>query len=206
MLLALLCGLGFWQLDRAAGKEERKNAFESARAVVLDERALAREPYEFARVELHGRYDAAHQFLQDNRTHRGRAGYQVLTPLRTPRNGAVLVSRGWVPADPDRTSLPDVAVPAGALRVRGTVRLPREDLLVLGETGYAGSGWPRVVQRVEIAAMQRSLGYPLATWLVAWTRPPPTATYGTGRWLPGSPLRGIADMHFNGLRLRRHCS
>ena len=164
---ALLCGLGFWQLDRAAGKEERQAAFESAGAVVLDETALARDAYEFARVEMGGRYDSAHQFLQDNRTHQGRAGYHVLTPFRTERHGAVLVNRGWVPADPVRTSLPDIDAPGGELQLRGTVRLPREDLFVLGETGYAGSGWPRVVQRVEIAAMHNALGYPLATWLVA---------------------------------------
>ena len=140
--------------------------FEAARPVVLDETALAREPHEFARVDMGGRYDSMHQFLQDNRTHRGRAGYHVLTPFRTERHGAVLVNRGWVPAAPDRTSLPEIGVPGTESRLEGTVRLPREDLFVLGDTGYATSGWPRVVQRVELAAMQHSLGYPLATWLV----------------------------------------
>ena len=172
-VFVLLCGLGFWQLDRAAGKEERRTAFEESRAVLLDETALAGEVREFARVRLEGRYDPERQFLQDNRTHEGRAGYHVLTPFRIASHGAVLVNRGWVPADPDRTVLPQVAVPADELRLWGIARLPREDLVVLGETGYAAGGWPKVVQRVEIDAMQRSLGYPLAAWLVALDRDAP---------------------------------
>ena len=173
VVFVLLCGLGFWQLDRAAGKEEREIAFEAARAIVLDEAALDGEVLEFARVRLEGRYDSSRQFLQDNRTHQGRAGYYVLTPFRVASHGAVLINRGWVPAGPDRTVLPEIAAPADARRLQGTVRLPREDLVVLGDTGYAADGWPKVVQRVEIDAMRRSLGYPLAAWLVALDRDAP---------------------------------
>ena len=183
-VFALLCGLGFWQLDRAAGKEDRQAAFDAARVAGLDEAALAQEPYEFARVDLGGRYDPAHQFLQDNRTYRGRPGYYVLTPFRTARHGAVLVNRGWVPAGPDRTALPEVVAPAGEVRLQGMVRLPREDLFVLGDTGYAAPGWPRVVQRVEVDAMQRSLGYPLAAWLVALD---PAAPHGYVREWKAAP-------------------
>ncbi len=165
-LFGLLSGLGFWQLDRAAEKEARRAALEAGSAVVLDETVLGDPVREFARVDLEGRYDASHQFLQDNRTHRGQPGYFVLTPFRTNGYGAVLVNRGWVPAGPDRAALPEIGVPGSEQRLRGTVRLPREDLFVLGDTGYAAAGWPRVVQRVEIDAMQRALGYPLAAWLV----------------------------------------
>ena len=183
-VFGLLCGLGFWQLDRAAGKEERQAAFEARRAVVLDEIDLGGEPLEFARVDLEGRYDPSHQFLQDNRTHQGRPGYYVLTPFRTAGQGAVLVNRGWVPAGPARAVLPDVRAPGGDQRLRGTVRLPREDLFVLGDTGHAAAVWPRVVQRVEIDAMQRSLGYPLAAWLVALD---PDASHGYVREWKAAP-------------------
>lgn len=189
VLFAFLCGLGFWQLDRAAGKEERQAAFEARRAVVLDEAVLNEagsggEAPEFARVDLEGRYDPSRQFLQDNRTHRGQAGYYVLTPFRTAGHRAVLVNRGWVPAGPDRAVLPDVGAPGGEQRLRGTVRLPREGLYVLGDTGYAAAGWPRVVQRVEIDAMRRSLGYPIAAWLVALD---PDAPHGYVREWKAAP-------------------
>ena len=184
VLFALLCSLGFWQLDRAAGKEAALARFEAARSTVLDETVFGREPVEFTRVDLDGRYDPAHQFLQDNRTWRGRSGYHVLTPFRTASHGAVLVNRGWVPADPDRSSLPEIAAPRGPVRLEGTVRLPREDLFVLGDTGYSAPGWPRVVQRVELDTMQHSLGYPLADWLVALD---PAAPHGYLREWKATP-------------------
>ena len=165
--IALLSGLGLWQLERASGKEARIEAYEAAQGIVLDESAADRPAVEFARVDLEGRFDGAHQFLQDNRTHAGRAGYYVLTPFRTAGRTAVLVNRGWVPADPDRSALPDVEVAEDRVRVRGTVRIARQDLLVLGDTGYGASQWPRVVQRVELDSMERRLGYPLAGWLVS---------------------------------------
>ena len=190
VVFGLLCGLGFWQLERAAGKEERQAAFEAGRALVIDEAALDGEIREFARVDLEGRYDPSHQFLQDNRTHEGRPGYYVFTPLRIASRGAVLVNRGWVPAGPDRSVLPEIPAPAGALRLQGTVRYPREDLFVLGDTGYAAPGWPRVVQRVEIEAMRRSLGYPLAAWLVALDRDAPHGYVREWKAAPGlSPDR-----------------
>ena len=183
-LFVLLSGLGFWQLDRAAGKEERQAAFEAGRAVTVDETALGGPPREFARVDMKGRYDPSHEFLQDNRTYQGQPGYFVLTPFRTADRGAVLVNRGWVPAVPDRTVLPDIGAPGGEQRLRGTVRFPREDLFVLGDTGYGAPGWPRVVQRVEIDSMQRSLGYPLAAWLVALD---PDAPHGYVREWKAAP-------------------
>ena len=183
-LFVLLSGLGFWQLDRAAGKEERQAALKAGRAVVLDETALGGPPREFARVEIGGRYDSSHQFLQDNRTHQGQPGYFVLTPFRTAGHGAVLVNRGWVPVGPDRAVLPEIGAPDGEQRLRGTVRLPREDLFVLGDTGYATVGWPRVVQRVEIDAAEQSLGYSLAAWLVALD---PDAPHGYVREWTAAP-------------------
>ena len=167
LVFGLLCALGFWQLDRAAEKKERQAAFEAGREIVLDEAALDGAPVEFARVELDGRYDPDRQFLQDNRTHHGRPGYHVLTPFRVAGREAVLVNRGWVPAGAIRSDLPEVSAPGAELRIRGAVRLPREDLFVLGETGYEAGGWPRVVQRVEIDAAEGALGYPLTGWLVA---------------------------------------
>lgn len=178
LVLVLLCSLGFWQLERARFKTDRIAAFELARHEIVDPWTFprgdeARLPPEFARVELTGRYDAARQFLHDNRTHGGRAGYHVLTPLRVAGGQVALINRGWVPAAPDRTLLPDIDAPAGEVRVPGLIRHPREDLFVLGETGYseettAPEAWPRVVQRIEIDPMRRLLGAPgLAPWLVA---------------------------------------
>ncbi len=49
----------------------------------------------------------AHQFLLDNMTHAGRAGYEVLTPLLLDDGRVLLVNRGWLPLpDGRRDELP----------------------------------------------------------------------------------------------------
>ena len=60
-----------------------------------------------ARAASPARYDAAHQFLLDNRSYEGRAGYEVLTPLARPGATTLLVDRGWVPFSGSRAQLPD---------------------------------------------------------------------------------------------------
>ena len=100
LLLPLVIGLGWWQLERA----ETKSRFESA---YLDQiSALAYEPgptaEDFARLKLSGRYDGDRYFLLDNAIRRGQAGYEVLHPLLLDTGERGLVNRGWVAGLPYR--------------------------------------------------------------------------------------------------------
>ena len=61
---------------------------------------------QFQRVSLQGRFDAAHQFLLDNRSYEGRPGYEVLTPLLRTAGDVALIDRGWVPFSGLRSRLP----------------------------------------------------------------------------------------------------
>jgi len=165
---ALFTSLGVWQLERA----EEKRALEATYArraeappVPFAEVDGARPDLEGRRVEATGTFDAQHQFLLDNVTRRGVAGYHVLTPLRLG-DGAVLVNRGWVPAGPRRSRLPSVPAREGREQVAGTLAVPAERFL-LGPAGYEASGkWPRVVQAVRPARMAAALGYPLRSYLI----------------------------------------
>ncbi|MGD2112570.1 MAG: SURF1 family protein, partial [Gammaproteobacteria bacterium] len=74
---------------------------------------------------------------------------------------ALLVNRGWVPAHPDRSILPELPGEAGEIRVRATVKLPPEKLLRLADVEEAQAGWPRVVQQPELERLEQLLGYPL---------------------------------------------
>jgi surfeit locus 1 family protein len=166
-LLALLLALGTWQLGRAEEKRELESLF-AARLdeapVALDPGALAiggpsPEAWLYRRVSLAGTWLAERQFLLDNRTHHGVAGYHVLSPLQIEEDEpAVLVNRGWVPVGPDRRRLPDLPLPDHRVEVEGLLEGPREESLLLGPAGYEDSGWPRRVQRVELAPMEAHLG------------------------------------------------
>ena len=105
-------GAGLWQMDRAEQKRQLFAAFADGvnapvrRQLVADDAA---DTALYRRFSIRGRYDGEHQVLIDNMIFNGRSGYQILTPLRTG-NESVLVNRGWVPANPDRSILPDISV------------------------------------------------------------------------------------------------
>lgn len=114
-LLALFIAAGIWQLGRAGEKHDLIAAF-SAGSVVISVKDLVSDAeaadYRFRRFELAGRFDPERHILLDNIVMAGRSGYQVLTPFYTGGK-TVLVNRGWVPADVDRSKLPTVDIDGG---------------------------------------------------------------------------------------------
>ena len=172
-LLALMLWAGFWQLGRSEDKRRIivEESYRRAKPpLVLDaalpagtDLALLRN----RRAVAFGSYLSDRQYLLDNRTHRGVAGYHVLTPMRLERGDAyLLVNRGWLAVGPDRNRLPDVAVSAGALSAQGLIVAPPGSGLALGPSGYATGTWPRVVQRIDAARIEAELGAPLLPFVL----------------------------------------
>jgi surfeit locus 1 family protein len=92
--------LGNWQRGRAAEKLEGAERAE--------------------RVALEGEFVPRYTIFLDNKVHRGRAGYEVITPLRLRGSAShVLVNRGWVAAGATREALPVVPTPEGQVRIEG---------------------------------------------------------------------------------------
>ncbi len=151
----VFAALGQWQLNRAAEKRVLVAEFASAGPAVAlpaDSRQLPR----FQRVTVRGRYDAAHQFLLDNRIQAGRVGVEVLTPLLLDSGGAVLVNRGWQSFGATREDLPEVAVSSGPRTIAGKLdELPRAGIAL--ETPPA-SGWPRLVSFPTAEQLTTMLG------------------------------------------------
>lgn len=99
--------LGNWQSRRADEK-----------------RALAEH---VQRIAVTGEFLPERSVLLDNKLRGGRAGYEVVAPLRLAEGIHVLVNRGWIAAPPRRDELPRVMTPPGRLRIEGIVlsHLPR---------------------------------------------------------------------------------
>ncbi len=169
LLLNLLTGLGFWQLDRAAQKRALLEQYQGMeREVSIEVRAdlVADEELEYRPAQVRGRFDTGHQFLLDNRTHQGVAGYHVFTPLRIEGSEqGILVNRGWVPRGPSRSVLPDVPTPDTPVQLEGMLKQPTRTI-TLGEGEDREPGWPKVLQRVRLDLQARQLGYPLLPMLL----------------------------------------
>jgi len=161
-LLTLFIGLGRWQWDRAATKELIVADFERANTMLELGTTTTRELPAFAKVSVRGVWDSERQFLLDNRTRDGRAGYEVLTPLQLPDGRWLLVNRGWLAFEGYRDRLPDVASSLagqlGEVEIRGRLgELPSYGLAG-GRAAPARVGpWPRVTSFPQTSELAEAL-------------------------------------------------
>jgi surfeit locus 1 family protein len=153
--------LGRWQWSKGNLREAQAEEFArgTGQAVSLGSRALA-DVERFQRVSVGGRFDTAHQFLLDNRTYEGRAGYEVLTPLDRGDGRSILVDRGWVPFTGYRDKLPDVSFATPAhVEVMGRVdELPSAGLESGRSPPDAKAPWPKVTTYPHAAELSAALG------------------------------------------------
>jgi surfeit locus 1 family protein len=115
-VLAALCALGTWQVQRLHWKNDllaRIEASERARPAPLGASA---EPY--AKVVATGRFDHAREALLGVEVRGTTLGAHLLTPLLRPGHAPLLVDRGWVPLERGRP----VDRPDGEVSVAGFVR------------------------------------------------------------------------------------
>ena len=131
LTLPVLLGLGIWQLERREWKTallEHVADGMSAPPVVLP--AVIDDPmaWDFRRVSVSGTFLHDAEMLLTGRSHRGRAGALVVTPLRRSEPEAagqiVLVDRGWVPVDRQLPESRSDSLAAGPVRVEGVARIP----------------------------------------------------------------------------------
>jgi surfeit locus 1 family protein len=195
MLCALFVPLGFWQWHRWAESDAAWARFARGADAVqpLGARALDAVTL-YQRVSVSGRLDAQHQFLLDNLSHRGRPGYEVLTPLTRSGGGVLLVDRGWVPFTGARSRLPDVTLTEAApVSLSGRVaELPRAGLASGRAPPDAADPWPKVTSFPRAAELAQALGAPLAARILLLD---PGAPDGYVRdWQPPgiAPLRHLA--------------
>ena len=165
-LLLVLVALGMWQLDRSEQKrailklQQQAFATETLYLVASNENNPAALRYR--KVEVTGHYDVAHQFLIDNQFSEGKVGYFVLTPLvLTGETKAVLVNRGWIPLNHDRSVLPNLPINQVQTTITGRLNnFPRGGIIIAGAK-IPTPGWPSVVQVVDSKILSEKLGYPL---------------------------------------------
>lgn len=119
---ALCIRLGIWQLDRLAQRRAFNAQVEAMHAA--PELNLNHElpenisTMEWRAVTVTGEYDFENQIALRNQYYGSQYGYHLVTPLLFDGE-AVLVDRGWIPADADWRSFDE----PGAVTVTGQIRL-----------------------------------------------------------------------------------
>ncbi|WP_298980612.1 SURF1 family protein [Caldilinea sp.] len=163
-VMALFVRLGFWQLDRY----EQKRAYNAllAQRWAQEPFNLSREPLpadlkemEYRRVTADGYFDYDHQIVLRGQVYRDAAGVVLVTPFVMDGNRAVLVARGWVPADrADPRFWPELEEPAGAPMI-GLIR--PSQAAPNGQISVAADSAQREWYRIDIAAIQAQMPYSL---------------------------------------------
>lgn len=178
----VLIRLGIWQLDRLDTRRADNAHFvemQSMSPLDLNNQApegLAKT--EYRRVKVSGEYDFEYQIAVRNQYYEGQLGYHLLTPLLFDGT-AVLVDRGWIPADgnaaPSDWRKYDEAEP---VNVEGVIRLGQ------GKPAFGGveDALPADGSRLEIwnnadvARVADQLPYPLLPIYIQPNAEPDDAT------------------------------
>jgi surfeit locus 1 family protein len=146
---ALTVALGLWQTRRAAEKESLQATLDLRAAeppLTLPPVPTSSDALAMRRISARGEYAERFGILLDNKVHRGRVGYQVVTPLRIAGgNVHVLVNRGWVAAGRTRDDVPQVPVPRGTQAVEGIATVPAGRVYELAADTPRNAVWQHLV-------------------------------------------------------------
>lgn len=120
-MLAMLVGLGTWQLHRLQWKTALLAEIAAAEALPARPLDAGAQPPAWMRVAATGRFDHGREALLGLEVRGPILGARLLAPLLRDGAPPLLVDRGWVPIDRSGT----IARPEGSVTVEGYVR-PRE--------------------------------------------------------------------------------
>ncbi len=102
----------------------------------------------------------------DNRVYKGRAGYEIIMPLRIDGTDVhLLVNRGWVAGTGDRQRLPEFRTPEERVAVTGIAVIPGTMMYELSEAAIEGKVW----QNLSIERYSARSGYSVQPVVVRQT-------------------------------------
>jgi cytochrome oxidase assembly protein ShyY1 len=157
LLVPLMVGLGFWQLQRGDDKAALSAAFETREqqqpALLATLWDAPTDALSYAPVRLLGRFMPDAYFLRDNQVRSGVFGYEVLSVLQlADEAGGVLVNRGWIAGNPDRIEMPQVPKIDEPIEIVGHVYVAPGKPFLLAEQQFSDT-WPKLIQAVEMDKM-----------------------------------------------------
>lgn len=168
VFFSCLLALGFWQLDRAAQKKMILSHYQT------------RSP-----VTIKGHFDNAHTLLLDNKIYQQRVGYHVFSPLIMDGGKAILINRGWVPADLNRDILPKIKPIHHSVELTGFLTVPSKTFM-LKQIDEVSAQWPLRVQTIDLVVITKKLGYQVLPNIMQLRSDQP---YGFVRdWQPVLPM------------------
>lgn len=162
LAIAVLCGLGGWQVKRLAWKNTLLEVLDSATDTPIDgamlEQAADRKIL-FLRGTIDGTLDVARQIKIGPRTHEGVTGYHLIAPLRLADGRVALLNRGWVAEDYREAA----TGPADSARTFAVLaRQPDRPGLFVPPNDPSEGRW----FAIDLAAIARQIGHPVTPYIL----------------------------------------
>jgi surfeit locus 1 family protein len=164
---AICVRLGIWQLDRLKQRRTFNAQVISMRAAKLLDlnKNLPADisSMEWRAVTVTGEYDFDNQVALRNQYNDNQYGFHLITPLLFGNGTAVLVDRGWIPADGNATPSRNAwrkYDETGQVTVTGQIRLGQEKP-AFGGVADADTGHLDVWNNLNVVRISRQSPYPI---------------------------------------------
>lgn len=168
LLFTVFILLGIWQLQRGFTKQNLQHLYQSRNQLTALElkqqnlNKLTDEQYRL--VKASGFFDNQHQFLID-KIYKHQLGYYVLTPLKLINsNQVVLINRGWVAYQHDRSSLITLQPVNTLVTIVGKLTYPQSNF-ILGDFSENAS-WPKRIQTLDLERIAAILATPIVPFII----------------------------------------
>ncbi len=165
--VAVFTGLGHWQINRKAEKEQLLAAFANAPSSVAQNLADVRDsndPSRYPHVRVTGNFLADRGYLFDEQFHDGQPGVRVIAVFASDADARLLlVDRGWIAWNHASGTMPSVAAtPVGQAQLTGIYApFPGSGIRVGGNPLPAQSTWPKLTLHMDAAEITADLGKPI---------------------------------------------
>lgn len=167
--VGLFTGLGCWQLSRAHDKQNLINSYSSRihDSPYTGEDLNSLKDWRFYRVQLTGYFDNQHAILLDNKTYRGKVGYDIYVPFHARGlSQAILVNRGFLPLGASRRELPMISPIKGPTTIIGMINLPPLYVSLGHMSEHLTPSWPLRVQFINLPQLATLLNDKLFPYVV----------------------------------------
>ncbi|WP_084407339.1 SURF1 family protein [Aestuariibacter salexigens] len=170
--VVILTSLGLWQLDRAEQKSARQAHIQrmaSQRTQSVEIVAAKVKNSDIRDMPFYAslKPDTSKLLFLDNRTHKGRIGYEVLVPAQT-NAGTLLVNLGWIEGTGRRDTLPLVSLASEPVVWQGIAAIPSTNAFIR-ETAQPGGAWPMVIQQIDLSFITQALNEPVLPFIMQLT-------------------------------------
>ena len=188
--LYVLVSLGFWTLSRADEKQQIEQLVIAAQQLpIIEIQNLDKlSDKQYQTVELTGVYDDHKQFVYDNQTVNGHAGYYVLTPFITDKsNKAILVNRGFRPWGATR-EIKNIDIDTQQTTIRVSLVKPIKRIEL--KSNIKIEGFPKLIQSLDIEKLSALSGYQITPMIAQLHQDQEQGFYRDWK-----PFYGTAEKH-----------